>query len=899
MAKALLALSVATALVVLVAFQSLPAQRPAVLESELADGAVATVHQTKENIIGSLGSLPSNKRATDGNLLTSADLIADGETPASEPSSEQQESAADAKEYDDAGLDEEGVVPEEAADGLTDFNKAASAENDLDHYFDNLPVHDVTPEHSPKGIQESRLSNSKVAPEEARFHNEPNAGVEWDDKLRNLDEAVHLFQSKGDAALEQAVQEGLTKRPYGDLGLSPVDLQAERQLATPTGNKIGGVDGLRAVQYKKLLDSIQGGVVKERKIMAKLGKDLAMKKAQQAEQTQPANSAIEAAKAAIDKYDDKTLDFNPPGQSRDEFSNFNPPKYGEPAKTPFHGVKDEASQQTAKDEQQPAVAADKAPSQLGFIGGSGIEGGQGNSDSIYGSHDDHSTYGVAGSGWQGPGNGEAPGDLWSPAMGDREKGILHPGATKTHTIAKLGFIGGAGIEGGQGNSDSIYGSHDDHSTYGVLGSGWQGPGNGEAPGDLWNPAKGPKPHKSTPDASISILSKGLAEEVDGISHNMVAERHELLEAQDTLKKTEAAIQGALRSSDVGQEKDREEWESKQGQLSEARSIFGDLRKQEGEAANSEDPAVAEAALAEARRKLTDPSFAKKIDTTTALTRINKIDEPTTDLNPSWSPGWIYDEYSNYNPPVSGEPAMVHAGEYNSKYGFKTWQGDTGSEAPPVEAGRYGDGGAMDATRMPVYTNGEVFKGTNTAMLAGKQEATHTHAALPASKAAEAAAHVLHGSNSLFKALTANKQQQQLSHMSQVDAAAKDLKADLKKDLNEAVNPLVSGSAGAFAGGTMDGTTMSAIFKDPKQTALAIKNDELAMNIDQQQLRLAQGTLASMAMHSLEHHNEELARARSPQGPEPLSQREAWDKKDVARTEKVRSLLALLVQKYKY
>lgn len=32
------------------------------------------------------------------------------------------------------------------------------------------------------------------------------------------------------------------------------------------------------------------------------------------------------------------------------------------------------------------------------------------------------------------------------------------------------------------------GSCDDHDTYGVAGSQWQGPGNGEAPGDLWNPA---------------------------------------------------------------------------------------------------------------------------------------------------------------------------------------------------------------------------------------------------------------------------------------------------------------------------------------------------------------------------------------------------------------------------
>jgi hypothetical protein len=51
-------------------------------------------------------------------------------------------------------------------------------------------------------------------------------------------------------------------------------------------------------------------------------------------------------------------------------------------------------------------------------------------------------------------------------------------------------VGGIDIEGGQGESDAIFGSHDDHSTYGVVGSGWQGAGNGEPPGELWNPAVG-------------------------------------------------------------------------------------------------------------------------------------------------------------------------------------------------------------------------------------------------------------------------------------------------------------------------------------------------------------------------------------------------------------------------
>jgi hypothetical protein len=68
-----------------------------------------------------------------------------------------------------------------------------------------------------------------------------------------------------------------------------------------------------------------------------------------------------------------------------------------------------------------AAAARSAPSasQLGFMGGAGVEGGQNNPDSVYGYHDDHSTYGVSGSGWQGAGNGETPGDLWSPAVGQR------------------------------------------------------------------------------------------------------------------------------------------------------------------------------------------------------------------------------------------------------------------------------------------------------------------------------------------------------------------------------------------------------------------------------------------------------------------------------------------------
>ena len=145
------------------------------------------------------------------------------------------------------------------------------------------------------------------------------------------------------------------------------------------------------------------------------------------------------------------------------------------------------------------VAMGHAPTQLRTargqqlaVGGVDIEGGQGESDSIFGSHDDHSTYGVAGSGWQGPGNGEMPGEIWNPAVkpGGRRGGFR--GSQQMHVARGQQLaVGGVDIEGGQGESDSIFGSHDDHSTYGVAGSGWQGPGNGEMPGEIWNPAVKP------------------------------------------------------------------------------------------------------------------------------------------------------------------------------------------------------------------------------------------------------------------------------------------------------------------------------------------------------------------------------------------------------------------------
>ena len=725
--QVLLAVAALAVAMALVAVRTAPVlARPAELQSELAAGPVATVHQSEENIIGSLGVEPASERATDGGLLARPDLVADGETAVSEPANAEQEAAADAAEYSDAGEEREGVVPRKAASdgGRVNFNKAASAADDLDHYFDNLPVHDVTPDHLPKGSREvvtrggeRALPGARVgaaaAAAEARFNNEPNSGAEWEDKMNNLEEAIHLFHTKGDAALEAAVNAGLTKEPYvpGERAAGPTleerDLEQQGaipsglvgRMATSTGNKISGLDGLRVVQYKKLVDSIKGSISKEQQIMAKLRKDVAARKAEQGA------AAGEGGKAAVAKYDDKKLDLNPPESSYyDEFSNFNPPISGEPQKTPYHGA----------EVAEPEQAADKAskPAQLGFIGGAGIEGGQGNADSIYGSHDDHDTYGVLGSGWQGPGNGEAPGDLWNPAKGERYKGV---GAS-------------SGVKG-------------------AVAAGKMAP--------------------AAPEKSLMDMSKRFSGSVQAIAGNMKEERRELEEVQAAMRKTESVIDDTLHAGQAAEDKARAEWTAKHAQLSEARRVFHDLQAQKG----GKKPAAAAKAGGQAKKSVKQQQ----------LTRIDKIDEPSADLNPYWSPGWIYDEYSNYNPPKSGAPEMVKAGALNSRVGFNTWKGATGSESPPIHGGRYGDGNEMDAT------------------------------------------------------------------------------------------------------------AMSAIFKTPKQAALAMKNDEIAMNIDQKQLQLGEGQLAAMAMHTLQHHKEELELAHAGQPEDPASV-ESWDKKDIARTAQQRKLV---------
>ena len=832
--QVLLAVAALAVAMALVAVRTAPVlARPAELQSELAAGPVATVHQSEENIIGSLGVEPASERATDGGLLARPDLVADGETAVSEPANAEQEAAADAAEYSDAGEEREGVVPRKAASdgGRVNFNKAASAADDLDHYFDNLPVHDVTPDHLPKGSREvvtrggeRALPGARVgaaaAAAEARFNNEPNSGAEWEDKMNNLEEAIHLFHTKGDAALEAAVNAGLTKEPYvpGERAAGPTleerDLEQQGaipsglvgRMATSTGNKISGLDGLRVVQYKKLVDSIKGSISKEQQIMAKLRKDVAARKAEQGA------AAGEGGKAAVAKYDDKKLDLNPPESSYyDEFSNFNPPISGEPQKTPYHGA----------EVAEPEQAADKAskPAQLGFIGGAGIEGGQGNADSIYGSHDDHDTYGVLGSGWQGPGNGEAPGDLWNPAKGERYKGV---GAS-------------SGVKG-------------------AVAAGKMAP--------------------AAPEKSLMDMSKRFSGSVQAIAGNMKEERRELEEVQAAMRKTESVIDDTLHAGQAAEDKARAEWTAKHAQLSEARRVFHDLQAQKG----GKKPAAAAKAGGQAKKSVKQQQ----------LTRIDKIDEPSADLNPYWSPGWIYDEYSNYNPPKSGAPEMVKAGALNSRVGFNTWKGATGSESPPIHGGRYGDGNEMDATDMSA-----IFKGTKTAMLKGKV-----------------------GKKGV--------KQQQLTRIDKIDEPSADLNPSWSPGWNydeySNYNPPKSGApemvkAGALNsrvgfntwkgatgsesppihggrygdGNEMDATAMSAIFKTPKQAALAMKNDEIAMNIDQKQLQLGEGQLAAMAMHTLQHHKEELELAHAGQPEDPASV-ESWDKKDIARTAQQRKLV---------
>ena len=668
----------------LVALHSLraPQLRPAALrQSELADGPVATVAQNEENIVGSLGVVPSAAahRTADGGLLASPDLTANGEVPAAPVSS-----VAHADRQHGTGLSN-------SRGRGTDYAHAASAGAELDSYFDSLPVHDVTPDHLPED------SKSAAAAKAARFDNEPSPAEEWDDKLKNLEVAKKIVTTRGDAALEAAVKDGLARAPVGAESAhrelaAPRDVPREiiSRMTTATGNRISGVDGLRAAQYKKLVGTVVSSVAKERQIMARLARDIAARKNK--ETAAEASPAQTDATAEVKKYDDKYLDLNAPGAPHDEFSDFNAPISGEPDVTPYHGANDEEALQVsnagdvdkgddakaaAVDDAEVAVApAGKAPTQKkGFIGGAGIEGGQGNADSIYGSHDDHDTYGVLGSGWQGPGNGEAPGDLWNPAQGQRYRGVS------------------AGVKAAKGGA------------------------SGGAP-------------------ALRDLSGGLAGKVKEISVHMDDERRQLVHAQQVLQETEAVINSALHPD------------------------------------SEQAPAAA---------------GVKKVRRMTAL-RIKKADDVHADLNseiPMATPGWQYDNYANFNPAVDAEPALTKAGKLNKAVGFKTWSGPTNSYSPPIQGGRYGTSNEMDAT------------------------------------------------------------------------------------------------------------PMSAIFKSPKATALAMKNDEIAMDIDQKQLRLAETTLADMAGSTLQHHKLWLARAHSPKGPLPKDKVEAWDKRDIARTKKQQQLVDAL------
>ena len=94
--------------------------------------------------------------------------------------------------------------------------------------------------------------------------------------------------------------------------------------------------------------------------------------------------------------------------------------------------------------------------------------------------------------------------LMSQMASGLEQAGLRPAGLRRVANGQQLAVGGVDIEGGQGESDSIFGSHDDHSTYGVAGSGWQGYGNGEEPGDLWNSAIRPR---DTPPQRVTAGQK--------------------------------------------------------------------------------------------------------------------------------------------------------------------------------------------------------------------------------------------------------------------------------------------------------------------------------------------------------------------------------------------------------
>jgi hypothetical protein len=162
-----------------------------------------------------------------------------------------------------------------SVDAMKGSTSAAAMKQDMNTFFDKIPVRDVEHGNSaPRAV--SRASSPWGQLEDSPEH-------EWAAKLKNMEAAVKIAHEKGDAALEEAVNKGLT-RPGGeqaamqssDASMRTRAANSNRLLAS-MARKLGGIDGSRAKHLANDVSGLKSSLRKEHSIMSRLKAEVAVR----------------------------------------------------------------------------------------------------------------------------------------------------------------------------------------------------------------------------------------------------------------------------------------------------------------------------------------------------------------------------------------------------------------------------------------------------------------------------------------------------------------------------------------------------------------------------------------------------------------------------------------------
>eukprot|EP00960_Hanusia_phi_P067502 766643-Hanusia_phi.AAC.8 len=302
--------------------------------------------------------------------------------------------------------------------------------------------------------------------------------------------------------------------------------------------------------------------------------------------------------------------------------------------------------------------------------------------------------------------------------------------------------------------------------------------------------------------------------------------------------------------------------SAQDVLQKVRAVSQNMNAERQELVNArESVKEAEQLIDSSLQGLGNP---KEGDKTQSL-RIAKEDDKSMDLNPYYSNGWVYDEFSNFNRPTNKEVEYVPAGYYNSKYGFTT--ADFPPKAPVPEHGRYGD------------------LASNTQSLSSKKAAVEeqlTRIPKEGDKSLDLNPYWSKGWNyDEFSNYNKPMPKEEMVKPGELNKKYGFTTADFppKAPVPE------HGRYGDLA--SKQTPKLSA-----KQVQLAMKRDEKSYDQTQHELKLAQGALAAMEKETLRHHEVAKKDALHP------AKEIAWDQKNMIKTTRAKKTVDALSSQLK-